>query len=266
MITSKENPKIKRLQRLKKPRERKKTKRFLIEGYREIARAVAGGIAIEECYACHELFLRKENEESLLQEIEKRGGEVLPLASSLFRRLSYRDRPDGLLAVGRQPSRVLEKVPCSNSPFFVVAEGIEKPGNLGTILRSSDAAGVDGVFVSDPCTDVYNPNVVRASVGCLFTQFVMETSRAQLAAYLDKRGIQKVAATPHAKKLFTQVDLSGPIALLVGSEQYGLQEASLEEADIQVRIPMLGIADSLNVAQATTLVLYEALRQRHSLS
>jgi TrmH family RNA methyltransferase len=150
----------------------------------------------------------------------------------------------------------------STPPFIVVAESIEKPGNLGTILRSCDAAGVDAVIVCDPTTDIHNPNVVRSSVGTLFTQFVVESSTEETLRFLKKHGISIAAATPHAKLLFTDADFTRPVAISVGTEQIGLTDAWMREADIQVRIPMFGIADSLNVASATTLVLYEVIRQR----
>jgi TrmH family RNA methyltransferase len=144
----------------------------------------------------------------------------------------------------------------------VVAEAIEKPGNLGTILRSSDGAGVDAVIVCDRCTDINNPNVVRSSVGTLFTMPVVEASTADTLTWLRTRGIRVVATTPHTDCLYSDADLAGPVAIVVGTEQYGLTETWLAQADVEVRIPMLGTADSLNVASATTILLYEARRQR----
>ena len=145
---------------------------------------------------------------------------------------------------------------------MIIAEAIEKPGNLGTILRSADAAGIDGVIVCDRCTDIYNPNVVRASVGTLFTIPVIEATSAETLLWLKEKKIKIVAATPSAEKEFTQANLSEGIAIAVGTEQLGLSAQWMQSADVQVRIPMHGVADSLNVATATTLLLYEALRQR----
>ncbi|MEL7432040.1 MAG: RNA methyltransferase [Chlamydiota bacterium] len=266
IITSSQNERIKKLERLKKPRERKKTGRFLIEGYREISRALMGNYVLEELYFSPELFLRKENEDLLAKKIAQQKGVLTQLAPALFAKLSYRDRPDGLLAVATQKKTLVEQISLSQEPLVLLAERIEKPGNLGTILRSSDAAGVDAVLVTDPVTDIYNPNVVRSSVGCLFTQTVVQIEQTRALSYLQEHKIRTLAATPYGEDLFTEVDLSGPIAILVGSEQYGLKEESLASADLRVRIPMFGEADSLNVAQATTLLLYEAVRQRHRLS
>lgn len=266
IITSSQNEKIKQLLKLKKSRERKKTKTFLIEGYREILRALEGKIEIDSLYFSKELFLKNVNEKSLIFAAKKTGAKLFQIPAHLFTKMSYRDRPDGLLALGKEPHLGLDNLPKKKAPFLLVAESIEKPGNLGTILRTADAVGVDGVIVSDPCTDLYNPNTIRSSVGSLFTQMVIEGTKEEVNSYLEKHQIRKIAASPDAKTLFTEMDFQKPTAIFVGSEQYGLTEKTLDLADEKVRIPMYGKADSLNVAQATTLLLYEVVRQRHSLS
>jgi TrmH family RNA methyltransferase len=157
----------------------------------------------------------------------------------------------------------LNQLPLNKDPFILIAEGIEKPGNLGSILRSADAAGVDAVIVCDRCTDIYNPNVIRSSVGTLFTLPVIEADSKETHLWLKKQNIKIAAATPAAKIEFTQAQFKGPIAIVVGTEQLGLTKFWMNSADIQVRIPMNGVADSLNVAAATTLLLYEVLRQRN---
>ncbi|MCB1114729.1 MAG: RNA methyltransferase [Chlamydiia bacterium] len=258
-LTSLQNPKVKAAIALRDSRDRKKTGLYLIEGYRENLRASDAGTPFVRLFYCPELFLG-ENEPALIEAIKTSGAEVLSCSKSVFEKLSYRDRPDGLLTVAEQNPLSLEHL--KNPNFLVVAEAIEKPGNLGTILRSSDAVGVDGVIVADRCTDIYNPNVVRASVGTLFTRPVIEAKTDEILAYLKQNGIKIVSTTPYAEKEYTDVDLTVPIAIAVGTEQLGLSDKWLEAADIKVKIPMLGVADSLNVATATTLVLYEALRQR----
>ena len=194
------------------------------------------------------------------------GASLIKCSRPVFAKIAYRDRPDGLLAIAPQKRASfldLEKsLNSPRAPLFVIAEAIEKPGNLGTILRSSDAVGADGLIVCDRCTDLFNPNVVRASVGTLFTLPVLEESSDATLAWLKKHKVTILAATPHACATFTQVDLSGPVAIAVGTEQLGLSQKWMEQATLQVRIPMHGVADSLNVAMATTLMLYEALRQR----
>lgn len=259
-ITSLQNPKVKEAVRLRERKAREETQQFLIEGYRELKRAVDSGRKIHTLFFCPEFFLGA-NERAL---IEKAGGEAIECSPEVFAKLSYRDRPDGLLAVAPEMHRSLKDLGSllKATPFLIIAESIEKPGNLGTILRSADAAGVDAVIVCDPTTDIHNPNVVRSSVGTLFTVPVIEASSAETLRYLKERSIAIVAATPHAKIEFTQANFQVPLAVAVGTEQYGLTESWMQEADIQVRIPMFGVADSLNVASATTLVLYEVVRQR----
>ena len=263
MIESTQNPKVKYVNRLRQRRFRDSEKRFLIEGYRELLRAEEGSVHVELLFVCPELFLGA-NEPGLIKVWEEKGAHIFPCTKNVFEKLSYRDRPDGLLGVAQHLSYSLADIQWENSPFLLIAQSIEKPGNLGTILRSSDAAGVDALIVCDRCTDIHNPNVVRASVGTLFTLPVIETTSEELFPYLTNHSITSIAATPSAEDEFTQSDLTGPVAILVGAEQYGLTEQWLKQADRCVRIPMCGKADSLNVATATTLLLYEVLRQRGS--
>jgi TrmH family RNA methyltransferase len=259
-ITSLQNPKVKQLVALRDRRERDQTGLFLIEGYSELKRAVDAGRTIETLFVCRELFLG-ENEQSLM---EKSKAEIVECSPEVFAKISVRDRSDGLLGVAPQVHLTLQDCKLSKNPFLLIAESIEKPGNLGTILRSADAAGVDAVIVCDPTTDIHNPNVVRSSIGTLFTIPVIEATKEETLEWLQKNGIAIVAATPHAKQEFTQSNLTTSLAIVVGTEQYGLSEEWMNKADIAVRIPMCGIADSLNVASATTLLLYEVLRQRRN--
>lgn len=271
LITSLQNPKIKEVVKLRDRKPRDESKLFLIEGYRELKRAIDSGRKIQALFYCPEFFLG-ENEGDLIQQCKAalhnlKPGEpgLIQCSKEVFAKISYRDRPDGLLAVAPQVHLKLSDLKLKKNPFILVAESIEKPGNLGTILRSCDAAGVDAVIVCDPTTDIHNPNVVRSSVGTLFTLPVLEATAEETFAFLRKHKIAMAAATPHAKIEFTEADFKVPLAIVVGTEQYGLTENWMKNADIAVRIPMFGIADSLNVASATTLLLYEAVRQRSSL-
>jgi len=265
LITSPQNPRVKEALKLWDKRDRDRSQKFIIEGYRELLRAVDSGHTIDLLFICRELFLGL-NEEDLIARLQKNRVPVLPCSEAVFRKLSYRDRPDGLLAVAPQQHKTVahleQLLKNKKNPFLIVAEAIEKPGNLGTILRSADAVGIDGVIVCDPCTDIHNPNVVRASVGTLFTVPVVEATSVETLTWLKAKQIAILAATPSAKQEFTKTDMTVPLAIVVGTEQLGLSEQWLREADLQVRIPMLGVADSLNAAMATTLLLYEALRQR----
>lgn len=262
-LSSAQNPKIKEAIKLQDRRHRDETGLFIIEGYRELKRAAEGGVKIVRLFVCEEFFLGS-NESNLIDLIASLGAEVYDCASFVFEKLSYRDRPDGLVGIAVQMKQTFPKflATVKENPLLLIAEAIEKPGNLGTMLRSADASGVDGVIVCDRCTDIYNPNVVRASVGTLFTQPVIEAKGEETLLALKEKKIQVVAATPSATQEYTEADLSGAVAIVVGTEQLGLSDSWMQRADIKVRIPMFGKADSLNVAVATTLLLYEAVRQR----
>lgn len=260
-ITSLQNPRVKQLVKLRDRRPRDEAEVFLVEGYREIHRALEKGVRLQELYFAPEWFLG-ENEPTLLDRAQKAGARLFELSKPAFAKVAYRERPDGLLAVAPQWRLSLDDLNLSATPFILVVEAIEKPGNLGTILRSADAAGVDALVVCDPVTDLFNPNVVRASTGVLFSVPTVIADSATVRAWLRERGIRSVVTTPAATNLYTDTDLRGPIAIVMGSEQYGLSKAWLDEADARVRIPMAGQADSLNVAMATIITLFEAVRQR----
>lgn len=264
-INSLQNPKIKQIVKLRDRRDRDTSQLFIIEGYRELLRAIEKEHFLNSLFICPELFLGS-NEWTLIEKIKNSGTEIYACSASVFDKISYRDRPDGLVAIAPQTKKSLldlEKILIEKScPLIVVAEAIEKPGNLGTILRSSDAVGLDALIVCDRCTDIHNPNVVRASVGTLFTVPIIEASSADTIVWLKSRGIKILAATPSATAEFTEVDMKVPLAIAVGTEQLGLSKQWMDEADLRVKIPMCGVADSLNVAMATTLLMYEALRQR----
>jgi TrmH family RNA methyltransferase len=261
-IDSRQNPRVKDAVRLRQRSHRNKTGLFLIEGYRELARAAENKVEILHVFYCPAQY-QGENEPALLDTIKKRcGAELLECSDQVFEKLSFRDRPEGLLAVARQKQLGLNDLVLPDNPLIVIAESVEKPGNLGTILRSADAAGVDAVIVCDRCTDIHNPNVVRASIGTLFTMQIAEADSKETLDWARSKGINILAATPDATMTHVEVDLSGPTALALGTEQYGLSELWMKHCDSQVIIPMYGKVDSLNVAAAATILLYEAVRQR----
>lgn len=261
LISSLQNPRIKQLVKLRDRRPRDEAGVFLVEGYRQIRRALEKNIPLTELYYSPAWYLG-ENEPALLAEAETAGARLFELTQAAFAKVAYRERPDGLLAVAPQWRHALDDLTLSPTPFLLVVEAIEKPGNLGTILRSADAAGVDALIVCDAVTDLFNPNVVRASTGVLFSVPVAVASSTAVRAWLQTRSIRAVATTPAADALHTATDLRGPLALVMGSEQYGLSDYWLAAADARVRIPMAGQADSLNVAMATIITLFEAVRQR----
>jgi RNA methyltransferase, TrmH family len=260
-ITSLQNPRVKQLVKLRERRDRDEAGLFLVEGYREIRRALEKGVQPRELYFSPDWFLG-ENEPALIEQARQAGAQLFELSKDAFAKVAYRERPDGLLAVAPQWKRGLADLKLPAQPFLLVVEAIEKPGNLGTILRSADAAGCDAVIVCDAVTDVFNPNVVRASTGVLFSVPVVVAESTAVRAWLKDKGIRAVATTPHTTNIYTQADLRGPLAIVMGSEQYGLSEFWMKSADELVRIPMSGQADSLNVAMATIITLFEAVRQR----
>jgi TrmH family RNA methyltransferase len=262
-ISSLQNPRVKQLVRLRDRRPRDEDGVFLVEGYRQIRRALEKQVVLSELYFSPDWFLG-ENEPALIQQAEAAGAQLFELSKDAFAKVAYRERPDGLLAVAPQWQRTLDDLTLKAQPFLLVVEAIEKPGNLGTILRSADAAGVDAVIVCDPVTDIFNPNVVRSSTGVLFSVPVVIAGSEPVRAWLREKRIHAVATTPSATALYTETDLCGALAIVMGSEQYGLSDFWLKESDAQVRIPMAGQADSLNVAMATIITLFEAVRQRQS--
>lgn len=260
-ISSLQNPRVKQLVKLRDRRPRDEAGVFLVEGYREIRRALEKNVPLQEVYFSPEWFLG-ENEPGLLKTAEAAGAQLFELTRDAFAKVAYRERPDGLLAVAPQWKRALTDLALPPAPFLLVVEAIEKPGNLGTILRSADAAGCDAVIVCDPVTDIFNPNVVRASTGVLFSVPLVVEESARVLAWLREMKVRAIATTPGAETLYTTANLRGPLAIVMGSEQYGLSEFWLTHADLTVRIPMAGHADSLNVAMATIITLFEAVRQR----
>jgi len=260
-ISSLTNPRVKQVVKLRQRSHRDELGLMLVEGYREIKRAIGNGHRPDCVFFCRDWF-QGTNEDVLLKSCREGGSELLQCSRDVFAKMAYRDRPEGLLAIAPQVRRSLADVSLPENSLVIVAEAIEKPGNLGTILRSSDATGVQAVIVCDRCTDINNPNVIRASIGTVFSLPVVETSSANALAWLRERECRVVATTPHVETLYTEVDLTGPTAIVIGTEQYGLSATWMQEADLKVRIPMLGQADSLNVASATTILLYEAVRQR----
>lgn len=263
-ITSIHNPRVKALAKLRKRSDRDEQGLFMTEGFRPITRALAAGFHFDELYYSPEWFLGS-NEQTVLDDAQETGTTLIRLGKDAFAKVAYRERPEGLLAVGKQWHRTLDSLKLSKNPFLIVVEAIEKPGNLGTILRSADATGAEAVVVCDTVTDLFNPNVVRASTGVLFTTPTVVTDSTSAIAFLETHRIKSLAATPAAKKLYTDVDLTGPLAIVMGSEQFGLTDLWLKHCDLPVRLPMAGIADSLNVSAATVAIAYEVVRQRRAL-
>lgn len=264
-ITSSSNPLIREVVRLqKKKRLRDESGLFVIEGYRENLRALSAKIRLKQLFFCEEWFLKESNLE-LIEAARNNGAELIKLNQDLFKKISYRDRPDGFLSVAEQPETGPSKIRLGEKSTLLVVESIEKPGNLGTLLRGCDAVGVDILVVCDPATDVFNPNVVRASTGAIFSVpiVIFEDSESALKWLRDKR-VRIFATTPHTNNIYWDVkfNVKSSIAVVAGAEQYGLSETWLKNSDELVKLPMKGATDSLNIAVSSIVCLYEVLRQR----
>ncbi len=254
-ITSLQNPRVKYFVKLRDDKKlRKQDGLMLVEGFDEIMLAISAGHKPQTLLLAPELATRQINFDS---------AENISVNRAVFEKISYRDNPDGWIGIFPTPKISLNDLKLSSSPLIIVAESVEKPGNLGAILRTADAAHVDALIVSDPRTDIYNPNVVRASRGTLFTVPTIEASNQDTLTFLRRNGIKILAATPQAVSVYTDQNMREPLAVAVGTEDQGLTDFWMKEADIQVKIPMLGKVNSLNVSIATALIIYEAVRQRN---
>jgi len=256
-ITSLQNTTVKYIVKLREDkRQRQKDGVMLVEGHDELTLALSSGLKPQTLLTAPELVSRF---------IDIPAAEVTTVTRAVFEKISYRDNPDGWLGIFPIPKTTLAELKLSASPFVIVAESVEKPGNLGAILRTADAAHIDALLVCDPRVDLWNPNVIRASRGTVFTVPTVEVDSPNALAWLRLRKMRVLAATPSAEVLYTDIDLTQPIALAVGTEDEGLTDFWMQNADIQVKIPMLGEVNSLNVSIATALITYESVRQRNRL-
>ena len=259
-ITSPANPRIKHLVALRRRRVRDDAKVTLVEGFEELQLALAAGIRPNALFYSPELG--GADQPPLLTQATERGADVIRVTKEVFSKVAYRESPDGWLAIVPEVRAELSALRIGQNPLVLICEGVEKPGNLGAILRTADAAGVDAVIATDPVTDFGNPNVIRASKGTVFSVPVATGTSTQVMAWLSEHEIKLVATSPDAEVLLTGADLTHAAAIAVGSESSGLSADWLAFADVKVRIPMFGLADSLNVATSAAIVCYEAIRQR----
>ena len=255
-ITSLQNPRVKHVVRLRdEKRQRREDGLMLVEGYDEIQLALGAGHHPRTIFSAPELAVRQ---------ISGVDAENVTVNRGVFEKMSYRENPDGWLAIFPIPHIMIEDLHLGDPPLVIVAEAVEKPGNLGAILRTADAAGADAVLVCDPRVDVWNPNVVRASRGAVFSLPTVESDNASALRWLRGRGIRILAATPSAELVYSDIDLRQPVAIAVGTEDDGLSAFWMSEADVRVKIPMQGRVNSLNVSVSTALIVYEAVRQRNA--
>ena len=261
-ITSPSNERIKAAVRLRDRDERDRTGLTIVDGTREIARALDAGVRIETAFVCEVLL--SPTGRALVDRLTTGGSPIQKTSEVAFRKLAFGDRTEGVVAIVRQPPHALGDLKLPGEPLVVVLEGVEKPGNLGAVLRSADGAGADALLAADPATDLFNPNTIRASIGTIFSMPIATGTSADVRRFLADRNLRVVAARPDAAVDYTRADLTGPLAILLGSEATGLTDAWSGRGVSAVRVPMAGIADSLNVSIAAAILLYEARRQRQS--
>src|SRR5688572_9148426 len=254
-ITSLQNPRVKHIVKLRDDkRQRQRDGLMLVEGYDEIQLARTAGHQPQTLLTAPELASRQ---------VGSVTSEIITVNQAVFEKISYRENPDGWLGIFPIPRTSLNDLKLNELPLVIVAESIEKPGNLGAILRTADAAHVDALLVCDPRVDLWNPNVVRASRGALFSVPTIESDNVSALEWLKTHKLRILAATPSAEVIYSGVNLREPIAITVGTEDEGLTDFWMSNADVKVKIPMMGTVNSLNVSVSTALIVYEAVRQRN---
>jgi len=257
IIISPSNTRIKNVLKLKeKWSERRNQDVIVVEGLREISMARENGFDIKTLFVCDDIAGKKSKE--LISSV----AHIVRISREVFEKLTYRENSDGLLALVRPKHFRLKDLKLSAVPLLIVLESVEKPGNLGAVLRTADASGADAVIVCNPKTDIYNPNSIRSSIGCIFSKQVAVATSDEVIEFLAEKGIKSFSAALTAKKKYTDTDFTVPAAIVFGTEADGLSEKWLTPAQDQVLIPMLGKIDSLNVAASCAVIVYEAIRQR----
>jgi RNA methyltransferase, TrmH family len=260
LITSLQNNKIKQVVRLRKPSERKSENLFIIEGLREIIMASEFGYTLQSLFFCASLTKHLPNFQ-LFENLPK-NIQIFEVTETVFKKIAYRDQSDGLLALAVPRYLKISEIHLSPVPLIIVLETVEKPGNLGAILRTADAASADAVIVCDRRTDIYNPNVIRSSLGCLFPMQVVTCSSEEALDFLKKNRITTFAAYLQTDSFYHKADFTVPSAIVMGTEATGLSDFWIEHCDRHIKIPMGGKIDSLNVSVSTAIIVFEALRQR----
>ena len=259
-ISSLQNSRIKNILKLStKARERKEQNLFLIEGAREISLAISGKYVFDSVFLCPELFAKTDYPE-VIQSIPE--NILFEVTESIFQKIAYRENSDGIFALAKPKAHLLSDFNLPDNPFVIILESVEKPGNLGAILRTADAAKADAVIVCNPLTDIYNPNVIRSSVGCLFTVQTGIATNEETFAFLQKNRICSYAAELTASQWYQDMDYTSPSAVIMGTEADGLSDFWLKNAEKRIKIPMRGVIDSLNVSVSTAILTFEAMRQR----
>jgi len=262
-ITSLQNPRVKSAVRLRRHRAREGQQRVIIDGVRELALATRAGIQVLEVFVCPELL--GDEGRQLADALTRGPAEVWNVTQPVFEKLAFGQRAEGLVAIAQRPKASLEDIAIGNDSLIVVLEAVEKPGNVGAVLRTADGAGAGALVVADPRTDLYNPNTIRASLGAVFTVPTAAATGAEALAWLRAHGAAIFAARVDGDILYTDVSFCGRCAIVLGNEAEGLSPVWQGPDVTAIRLPMHGVVDSLNVSAAAAVVLYEALRQRSAM-
>jgi TrmH family RNA methyltransferase len=256
-ITSHQNPKIKNVLALEKARERKEQNVFILEGLKELSLAIEGKYVVNTVFFCPQII----SVETILKVVADENV-LIPVQQNVFEKIAYRDSTGGIIAIVQQKKHLLENISLRKNPLVLVLESVEKPGNLGAVLRTADAANIDAVIICDPQTDFYNPNVIRSSVGCMFTTQIASSTSHDTIAWLNKNEIKIFATSLESSIPYHKIDFTHPSAIIMGAESTGLSDAWLRAAASSVIIPMRGKIDSMNVSNAAAVIVFEACRQR----
>jgi RNA methyltransferase, TrmH family len=259
-ITSLQNPRIKQILKLQKAAERKEQNLCTIEGVKEFQHAVESGLKVQQFFFCPEIV--SDQVSSFIHALKLPASQVFEISRPVFERIAYRDSTEGIYALVTPRQLQLKDIKLRKQPLVLILESVEKPGNLGALLRTADAAALDAVIICDPHTDLFNPNVIRSSIGAIFTQQVSTCTSAEAINWIKMKGIRSFAASLGGKKFYHQVDFTAPSALVMGTESTGLSDQWLMACNEQILIPMLGKMDSLNVSTSAAILLFEAMRQR----
>lgn len=263
LITSVQNPKIKKLLALQqKSSERRESGLFVVEGQRELQHCIDAGYEIDTVFkVCNQSADRLPGGSP---EPSEHSAKIFEVSPEVYEKIAYRGSTEGVIAEVRAVERHLEDVKLSADPLVIVLESVEKPGNLGAVLRSADAAGADAVIVCDPLTDLYNPNLIRSSIGAIFTKQVVACTSGEAIAWLKANGIQILTAQLQDSEWYYDTDMKRGTAIVMGTESTGLTQIWRDAADAHIKIPMLGALDSLNVSVSAAILLFEAVRQRNA--
>ena len=262
IVTSVKNPLIKEVITLQaKSKERKIANTIVIEGKKEISLAEAAGVCFTKILYCPDIINQEEVKEVTGKQFKQ--ADVYEVSTTVFSKISYRESTGGILVLAEMPHKKLSELPVKEQSVYIILEAVEKPGNLGAICRVADAAKVDGLIICDPHTDIYNPNAIRSSLGCVFTVNVVNSTFDEIIDWLRKNQITSYAAELTAAEFYHTLDLQGKAAFVFGTEATGLTDKWIKGADKRIKIPMCGVIDSLNVNTSVAIIIFEAMRQRN---